>query len=240
LICPCDRDASFDVCRPHYLRVVIAVWCNLGWIKSPYSLGGPYFGLRVPLLPGRIETLQQHPAKEVTLQYPAPYCTKTSQSPACRSTLAVSHERSCAYLHPVISVCASRTRTMSPASSRRAAAAAPSARRRIRPLLRTGSAESGWDRKSEDLKFSSAWDSSSYISGSTTAWESENDEPIAELMEDIFHALGRLECRDIGGKSSSRSPVLVWQHRFVWSLLDVLVAFTPHAKLHVQPGFLCV
>jgi hypothetical protein len=98
---------------------------------------------------------------------------------------------------------------MSLASSRCAAAAAPSVRRRTRPLLRTGSAESGWDRKSGDLKFSSAWGLSSDASGSTTAWESENDEPIAELMDDILYALGRLERRDTGEKRSSRNPISV-------------------------------
>lgn len=37
----------------------------------------------------------------------------------------------------------------------------------------------------------------SCTSGSVTAWESEGDEPITELMEDIFQALDRLERRDI-------------------------------------------
>ena len=55
----------------------------------------------------------------------------------------------------------------------------------------------------------SAWEASSYTSGSTTAWESENDEPIAELMEDIFHALDRLERRDTGTKRALSSAVSV-------------------------------
>jgi hypothetical protein len=122
---------------------------------------------------------------------------------------------------------------MSPASSRRAAAVAPSAKRRTLPLSRIGSAENDWDRKSGDSQLSGGWDSSSYILGSIAAWESKIDEPIAELMEDIFYALGRLECRDIGGKRSSRSPISVWRHRFIWSLFHVLVTITTHVKLHI-------
>ncbi|KAJ4367507.1 hypothetical protein N0V83_007090 [Neocucurbitaria cava] len=51
----------------------------------------------------------------------------------------------------------------------------------------------------------SAWEASGYTSGSTTAWESENEEPIAELMEDIFHALDRLQRRDTATKRATES-----------------------------------
>jgi hypothetical protein len=54
-----------------------------------------------------------------------------------------------------------------------------------------------------------AWDASSYTSGSMTAWESENDTPIADLMEDIIHALGRLERRDNGKRREGRSAISV-------------------------------
>jgi hypothetical protein len=96
---------------------------------------------------------------------------------------------------------------MSPASSPRAADAAPSARRRTRPPSRTGSAESRKSWEALDLQCATL-EASSYTSGSVTAWESENDEPIAELMEDIFNALDRLERRDMG-KRAGRSALSV-------------------------------
>lgn len=95
------------------------------------------------------------------------------------------------------------------ASSRRAAVAAPSARRRTRPPSRTGLAESGASEKSEHLLCLSDWGADSCTSGSMTAWESGNDEPIADLIEDIFHALDRLECRDAGKKRANRSSISV-------------------------------
>ena len=42
-----------------------------------------------------------------------------------------------------------------------------------------------------------------------TAWESENDEPIADLMEDIIHALDRLGRRDNGKNGAGRSAISV-------------------------------
>jgi hypothetical protein len=38
----------------------------------------------------------------------------------------------------------------------------------------------------------------SYTSADMAAWASENDEPIAGLMEDVVHTLERLECRSAG------------------------------------------
>jgi hypothetical protein len=60
-----------------------------------------------------------------------------------------------------------------------------------------------------DLQRSSAWGTGSYTAGSATAWESENDEPIAELMEDIFHALDRLDHRDTGKRREGVSAISV-------------------------------
>jgi hypothetical protein len=120
-----------------------------------------------------------------------------------RSLLAVSLERSCAHLHPALSVCASHTRIMSLASPRRAVAAEPFAKRKIQPLSRIGLVDSGWDRKSGHVQVKCAW------TGSITAWDSENNEPNAKLMDDIFHALDRLACRDTGEKRSSRDFILV-------------------------------
>jgi hypothetical protein len=45
--------------------------------------------------------------------------------------------------------------------------------------------------------------------GSITAWDLENDEPNAKLMDDILHALDRLACRDTGERRSSRDFILV-------------------------------
>lgn len=98
---------------------------------------------------------------------------------------------------------------MPPASSRHAADVAPSARRRTRPPSRTGSAK-GWRiEKEQEPQHWSAWEASNYRSGSMTAWESENDEPMAEMLEDIFHALDRLGRRDLEKRSADRSAISV-------------------------------
>jgi hypothetical protein len=136
--------------------------------------------------------------------------TAASQHPARRFAPAVSHARSCAILRRVLSVCASLdTRTMSPASSRRAADAAPFARRRTRAPSRTGSAESRRSRKEQEAQHGSAWEANVCTSGSVTAWESENDEPFAEMLEDVIHALDRLGRRNMGEKRAGRSPISV-------------------------------
>jgi hypothetical protein len=90
------------------------------------------------------------------------------------------------------------------ASSRRAADAAPFARRKIRPPSRTGSVESGRSEKEQEWQHGSVCDTAEY-----TGEESGSDEPIAEMMEDIFHALERLARRDSGKKRTSRSTILV-------------------------------
>jgi hypothetical protein len=160
---------------------------------------------------------------------PPPYRIRKHPPPAPlqprRSTLAVSHERSCAYLRPAPSICASHTRTMSPVSSHCAAAVAPSARPKTLPLSRTGSAEQAWDRKSGNMQLEHVCN---YTSGSTPAWESENDWPIAELIADMYQALDRLECSSAGDKSSSRRLIPVRQHCFAWSLISNFGARLPH------------
>ena len=98
---------------------------------------------------------------------------------------------------------------MAPASSRRAADVAPSVRRRTRLPSRTGSAESVGSRKEQESQCTGAWEASDYTSRSMTAWESENDEPIADMLVDIFHALDRLGRRDNGKRSAGRSAISV-------------------------------
>lgn len=115
---------------------------------------------------------------------------------------------------------------MPSASSRRAAAAAPSARQRTRPPSRTGSVESRTSRKSDDWH-TSTWEADSFASGSTTAWESENDQPIAGLFYDIFHALRRLERRGNGKKRALGSSTPVWQPSFVCCFRFVSLATAP-------------
>ena len=55
----------------------------------------------------------------------------------------------------------------------------------------------------------SAWETSSYISGGMSTWESENDEPMADMLQDMFHALDRLERRNNGKRSAGRSAISV-------------------------------
>lgn len=66
----------------------------------------------------------------------------------------------------------------------------------------------------------------SYTAGNTSAWESENDWPIAELIADMYQALDRLECPSAGHKSSSRGFISVRRHCFVWSLVHVWCTIT--------------
>jgi hypothetical protein len=75
--------------------------------------------------------------------------------------------------------------------------AAPSARQRTRPLTRIGLAE-GRKSRTEESHCLEACEASNYTSGSTTAWESENDEPMADLIGDTSNVLERLECRGTG------------------------------------------
>jgi hypothetical protein len=128
-----------------------------------------------------------------------------SQPSARRSFFAVSRARSCAYRRRAPPVCASHdTRTMFPASSRRAADAAPFARRKTRPPSRTGSIEGGRSEKEQE------WQHGSVCDTAEDTWEeSGNDTPMVEMTEDIFHALERLARRDSGKKRTSRSTILV-------------------------------
>jgi hypothetical protein len=98
---------------------------------------------------------------------------------------------------------------MPPASSRRAADVAPFARRRTRPPSRTGSIESSTREKEQDLQYASVLEAADYMSGYIPTWVSENDEPMAEMMEDVFHALERLVRRDSGKKQVGRSTISV-------------------------------
>jgi hypothetical protein len=60
-----------------------------------------------------------------------------------------------------------------------------------------------------DVQYTCAWEARSYTSRSMAAWESGHNDPVAELMEDIFHALDRVDCRDSGEKSAGKSAFLV-------------------------------
>ncbi|KAF2120559.1 hypothetical protein BDV96DRAFT_269586 [Lophiotrema nucula] len=102
---------------------------------------------------------------------------------------------------------------MSPsASSRRADAVAPYARRKTRQPSRTGSDESGrrhrkW-RESDDERMRGS-EPGSCTSGSVTLWEGEEEAPIVELMEDIFEALDRLERRDKGKRKEEANAISI-------------------------------
>lgn len=98
---------------------------------------------------------------------------------------------------------------MSPARFRRAADVAPSARRRTRPPSRTGSVESGWSRKEQDAQYTSAWEARTCTCESMAARESGNNEPFVELMEDVIHALDRLDRCDYGKKRVNGSAISV-------------------------------
>lgn len=82
---------------------------------------------------------------------------------------------------------------MLPVRSRRAVDGAPSARPRTRQPSRTGSDESRGNWKELEAQ---TWSASSHMSESMTAWESENDEPIADMMDDIVLALNRIAFSD--------------------------------------------
>lgn len=98
---------------------------------------------------------------------------------------------------------------MHPASSRRVADVAPSARRRTRPPSRIGSAESLGNRKELESQYANVWRAYEETVEAMTTWVSESDELDTEMAEDIFHALGRLERRDYGKRRPGRSAAPV-------------------------------
>lgn len=136
--------------------------------------------------------------------------------------------RSCARIRRAPSVRASRdTRTMSCTAAPRAAATTPPPKRRTRPPTRTGSAER---RKSwmEESRCAEAWEARSYTAADMAAWASENDGPIAGLVEDVAGALERLECRRAGqDKGTGRHAISVRHASFGRSLSPVLVTACP-------------
>jgi hypothetical protein len=60
-----------------------------------------------------------------------------------------------------------------------------------------------------------AWETSSCTSADMAAWASENGEPIAGLMEDVVHALERLECRSAGQNKGTDRDALSVRHASV-------------------------
>jgi hypothetical protein len=89
------------------------------------------------------------------------------------------------------------------------------------------------------MQLEDAWPAN-YTSGNTTAWESENDWPMAELIADMYQALDRLECPSAGEKSSSRGFIPVRRYCFVWSFAHVLVLDhpIPHCTVNRFPRLL--
>jgi hypothetical protein len=55
----------------------------------------------------------------------------------------------------------------------------------------------------------SAWEADGSLSGCMTTWESENDGPIEDMLEDIFYALDRLGRSDDGKSVLGRSAISV-------------------------------
>jgi hypothetical protein len=98
---------------------------------------------------------------------------------------------------------------MFPASSRRAADVAPFARQKTRPVSRTGLIESGRSEKEQESRYASDFEAADFTSGTMPTWESENDQPTAEMMEEMFHALERLARRDSGKNRADRSTISV-------------------------------
>lgn len=90
---------------------------------------------------------------------------------------------------------------MSSASSRHAA---PSPRRRTRPPSRTASAERRWSRKELESQYTNAWEARGYNSGSVMGCDSDDDEPVANVLDDVIHALDRLGRRGMGEKRAAR------------------------------------
>src|SRR5205085_1173449 len=114
---------------------------------------------------------------------------------------------------PALSTCAPPdTRAfhrMSPAaSSRRAAVAAPYARRRIRQRSRTGSDENGSSRNSRWKENMSDSEANSCTSGSVTCQQAEG-ENITKLMENICHAMDRLERRNSAQRRGDENAISV-------------------------------
>ena len=76
--------------------------------------------------------------------------------------------------------------------------------RRTQPYTRAGSAErrnsNSWE---EEMRCSHAWGARSCSWADMAGWASENDEPIAGLMEQVVGALERLECRSSSSSSSA-------------------------------------
>jgi hypothetical protein len=53
------------------------------------------------------------------------------------------------------------------------------------------------------------FEAADFTSGTMPTWESENDQPTAEMMEEMFHALERLARRDSGKNRADRSTISV-------------------------------
>jgi hypothetical protein len=60
-----------------------------------------------------------------------------------------------------------------------------------------------------ESQFTSAWEANGYTLGTVTPWESEKDEPIADMLDDVIHALDRLGRRNMGEKRADRGAFSV-------------------------------
>ncbi|KAJ8104768.1 hypothetical protein OPT61_g10578 [Boeremia exigua] len=85
-------------------------------------------------------------------------------------------------------------------------AAAQSTRQKTRPCTKTDLAE-GCKSRMEESRGSDVWEAGSCTSAGMAAWTSENDEPVAAMMENIVFALERLECRAGLDKGTGRDAL---------------------------------
>lgn len=100
---------------------------------------------------------------------------------------------------------------MSLITAPRATVVAQSMRRKTRPSMRTGSAED-CKSKIEKSHCLEAWEASKHMFASMAAWGSGNDQPIADLMKDVVHALERLECYSAGQNNGTDRDAFSVRH----------------------------
>lgn len=118
-------------------------------------------------------------------------------------------------------------------------------RQRTPPSTRAGSVErrnsnsNSWE---EGMRCSHAWGARSCSWADMAGWASENDEPIAGLMEQVVGALERLECRSAGQhKGTIRDALSVRHASFGRSFPGLGHAFPTEPSLAVHlPNVLSV
>jgi hypothetical protein len=113
-------------------------------------------------------------------------------------------------------------------------------RRRTPPSTRAGSAErrNSWEG---EMRCSHAWGARSCSWADMAGWASENDEPIAGLMEQVVGALERLECRSAGQHKGTIRDALSVRHASFGRSFPVLgYAFPTEPNLAVHLQYTCL